>query len=257
MARYARGLVVTLGFVLLGLFVTMVPQKTALGQNGNTQPVFVTNKTVPTTVTNFPATQNVNVTNAALPVMGTVNANINGTPTVSANITNSPLSALITNPMSNPVIAQDADNAARNSFGAFGQCNFSTNSCSISQIYLVPAGKIAVLTTISGVCSLRSGDTLDDINLSFVAAQDPTTDRQATAFIDFAPGPGSAAFGFQQITFTQSLNVYAWSSPNTPRIQPTPFPVNVRFTSPTDETNSGAFCTATLFGHLVSEPQIQ
>jgi hypothetical protein len=269
MGRFTRALLATFGFVLLGLFIIMVPQKNALGQGGapvvvqNTPlpiagTVNITNNPLPVNLTNtpLPVSGNVNVTNASLPVTGTVTANINSLPNVNATITNSPLSALITNPMTNPVITQNVDNAARNSFAAEQQCNFSTTTCTINPLYLVPAGKIAVLTTISSACVLRLGDTLVDVQLRFVAPLDPSTDRQIDASMNFTPGPGNALFGGQQIIFTQSLNVYAWSSPNTPRIVPTPFPVLALFVSATDQTNSGATCDVSLFGHLVSEPQI-
>ena len=122
MTRFTRALVAALGVVFLGFVMTLVPQKNASGQQGNTQPVIVTNKTVPTTVTNtplpisggvtvgnFPATQNVNVTNAPLPVTGTVTATINGTPTVNASISNPSLSANISNLASNPVPVREGN----------------------------------------------------------------------------------------------------------------------------------------------------
>src|SRR6266481_4990943 len=74
MKRFSRALVATFGFVFLGLVISLVPQKSAVGVNT--------------------ATQNVNVTNPSLNVnasqSGTWNVGITGTPSV--NISNLPSS---------------------------------------------------------------------------------------------------------------------------------------------------------------------
>lgn len=270
MRRFTRVIVVTLGCVSLVVGISFVSQKNVSGAP-NSAPVTVTNTPLPTIVANtplpvsgnvnvtnafLPVTGNINVTNASLPVTGTVTANINSLPNVNATITNPNLSALITNPANNPVITQDNDNAARSSFAAQVGCNFSIDHCSINPLYLVPVGKIAVLTTISGLCALRPGDALLDADLTVVTPVDPSTDQQIFNDVYITPGAGTAIFGFQVIIFTQSLNVFAWPSPNTPRIVQNPGIVKVLFTATADETNSGASCTVNLIGHLVSEPQI-
>ena len=74
MKRFSRALVATFGFVFLGLVVSLVPQKSAVGVSN--------------------ATQNVNVTNPSLNVnasqSGTWNVGISGTPSV--NVSNLPSS---------------------------------------------------------------------------------------------------------------------------------------------------------------------
>ena len=82
MKRFARALAAILSIVVLGSFVVLVPQKTAIG--AGSAPVTIMNtatNAVPVTgsvsatvsgtvgVNNFPATQNVNITNTAAPLL--------------------------------------------------------------------------------------------------------------------------------------------------------------------------------------------
>jgi hypothetical protein len=224
MARFTRGLVVTLGVVLLGFFITIVPQKTALGQNGNTQPVFVTNKTVPTTVTNtplpvsgnlaatvsgsvavsnFPATQNVNVTNAALPVTGTVTANINGTPTVNANISNSSLSALITNPTTNPVLNRNIDRPENQPFNV-PLCTVGAGGVSLQPQQCFFGGEtspqLLTVPTTTG-----NGLTVQRLVIEYVDGACNAAASSVTA-VTLSAAAGGNLGGFGPPTFTNQFN---------------------------------------------------
>lgn len=79
MKRFGRALAVALGIAVLASAVSLVPQKNATADGG--APVnIISPLPLPVTgtvgVNNFPATQNVSITNPSVPVSGTVQANV-------------------------------------------------------------------------------------------------------------------------------------------------------------------------------------
>jgi hypothetical protein len=157
MPRFARGLGATLGIVLLGLFITLVPQRNASGAPPNTN-VVVVNTPLPTIVTNtplpvsgnlaatvsgnvnvgnFPATQNVNVTNT-VPVSGTVTAQI-ATPV--------PVSGAVgINPSATTHVLQNASQLVQFTVFTNGFIQTSNTGAPASVFFTVPAGQVLILT---------------------------------------------------------------------------------------------------------------
>ena len=156
MPRFARGLVVSLGVVLLGLLITIVPQRNASGAPG--APVIVQNVPLPTTVTNtplpvsgnlaatvsgnvnvgnFPPTQNVNVTNT-VPVSGTVTAQI-ATPV--------PVSGAVgITPSATTHVLQNASQLIQFNVFTNGFVQISNTGLPATVFFTVPAGQVLILT---------------------------------------------------------------------------------------------------------------
>jgi hypothetical protein len=178
MARFKRAFVVIFGFVLLGFLITAIPQKNASGQSP--APVTVTNTPLPITGS---VSGTVNVRNVPLPVRvtnpisGSVTANISGTPTVNANITNSSLpvnlaagstvsvsgsSVSVSNLATSPVRISDVDNPAHNA--VIGSCDLSpscnilfTSQLSATQFSSVPSGFLLVIEMVSPSVDVTPG----------------------------------------------------------------------------------------------------
>lgn len=113
MNRFVRAFAVTLGLVIFGSVLSLMPQKTATATGG--APVTVLNTPLPVTgtvnaavsgsigVNNFPGNQSVSITNPSVPVSGSVGV----TGTVS-----------VANSSASPVPTFATDNPARNSYQA-------------------------------------------------------------------------------------------------------------------------------------------
>lgn len=243
MKQFGKLMLVTLGFGVLGFLMSLFPHKGAGG---------------------LPVATNVNVVNTPLPVGGNVTATISGTPTVnvaSLPPLNFPGNVGISGPVSVqnlgsgsgapiPIVTQDSDEAARKSFAASGTCNWAGNQCTISPIYAVPTGQIAVIDSVSGACGVRTGTSLLAVDVNFIAPVNPSSPQQL--FLNdvlIIPGPEVAAFGHQVITFAGAQKFYAWSSPFI-----VPSAINVTIISPDDQTNNGSNCSpVSVVGHLVSQ----
>jgi hypothetical protein len=132
----------------------------------------------PTSAQLTPPVVPVKVTNTPLPVQGTVTANINSLPNVNATITNSSLSALITNPANNPVlVSKVSDTADREFFFSLCEADYSFPAdCPAGfnqfrqefiSVFTVPTSTPSGLTVTRAVIEYTSGlcraDTTDDI----------------------------------------------------------------------------------------------
>jgi len=75
----------------------------------------------------------------------------------------------VINPSSQPVFTLDAD--AHNSFVASDGCAFykGSSQCVIPDLYTVPEGDIAVIDSVSAVCSLVSGTSPSNISVAFTS----------------------------------------------------------------------------------------
>lgn len=144
MARFARGLAVTSGFVLLGLILAVAPQKNASGAPGATN-VVVTN-------TPLPVTGSVSVANT-VPVSGSVSV-ANTVPisgTVNTSLLNPPLLPLLPS----NTITLTAFNAGQSCEGApfegFAFNYFVAKNSGILGNFTLPAGQVLVVTNFSWV----------------------------------------------------------------------------------------------------------
>jgi len=147
MKEFAKIMMVALGFGCTAMLLSLIPPKKAEG-------------TVAAAV---------QVMNTPLPVTGTVNATINGTPTV--NVASMPPISVgqvtlagnvpVVNPTSNsapvPLLIRDSDAAARQPFSYLDSCTFgSPNADTCGGAFsIVPDGKILVLEDVSGSCTIN------------------------------------------------------------------------------------------------------
>lgn len=181
MKKMAGILLIGLVFGLVVAVLGLLTSKPAPAQFPPTVvPVKVTNTPLPvqgTVNANVTNTVPVNVTNTPVPVQGTVTANINSLPNVNATITNSSLSALITNSTTNPVLDRNIDRPANQPFNLTlcgngappGGINFVPQTCFFNgtdtnpQAFTIPSttynGQTVqrlVIEYVSGICNTGS-----------------------------------------------------------------------------------------------------
>lgn len=205
MRRFARALAVTLGLVIIGSIVSLVPQKNAAGSAA--APVTVVN-------TPLPVTGNVSAS-----VSGTVGAQqsgnwsvgISGTPTVNANVT-FPRSIGVQNArdlssLLIPLLQQDTDNPARQPFTQ--ECTVSTldtagrGFCSLDT---VPTGKRFIIETVSGGLNTTPGIKPTQISLQV------NTTGTVRAYFFSATFRGNSSFFGDSFVVNQPVRIYADSS---------------------------------------------
>jgi hypothetical protein len=188
-------------------------------------PVKVTNTPLPVNA-NVTNTVPVNVTNSSLQVQGTVTANINSLPNVNATITNSLLSALITNPTTNPVLVSNVNDSvdheyfsslcetdvangiycngfpvvATNGFETLGEINIPTSTASGLKVTQ------AVIEFVSGFCLATPSDDISNVSLVIPG---PSGSPYSLLLVRTAAPSGASNW-----TFSQTTKIYA--SPGTP-----------------------------------------
>ena len=133
MKRFARLLVVTLGFGVLGFVISLVPQKSATGSGS--APVSIIGP-LPIPVTGTVNASVGGTVNAAQ--SGTWNVGITGTPTVNANVTF---------PSSLPVNDGNAFNPYRTNCSESGGVSSKSGFCDLG---VVPDGKELVIEEVTG-----------------------------------------------------------------------------------------------------------
>jgi hypothetical protein len=192
----------------------------------NSKPVVAQTSSVPVRVTNTPlpvqGTVNANVTNSSLPVTGTVTANINSLPNVNATITNSPLSALITNPATNPVLVSNLNDSLDHEFFSnlcetdvanSTQCNafpvVATNGPETLGEITIPKFTAsglkvtqAVIEFVSGVCLATPSDDIGYVSLIL-----PAPSGQPFYLLPVRTASPSGASNW---TFSQTTKIYAY-----------------------------------------------
>jgi hypothetical protein len=219
MRQFAKLLLVTLGFGMLGFVMSLVPQRTAAGPGA--APVNIVSS-IPLTVgvNNFPST----LTGASVPVSGKVNATIVGTPTVTFS-------------SSQPVPTLGVE--ALTSFVADNSCAFLNSiDCHIAPIYTVPAGKIAVIESVGGFCSGTAPFAIIFLEIDFTG-----TDGQPK-LLRFSPGAAvPTGGGFNANAWGLNLKTYAAGGT-------TGNPINFLAEETAGSTNSD--CNFTVSGYLVS-----
>lgn len=191
------------------------------------------------------------VSNLFVTVTNTPNVNVVNTPSV--NVASLPAvqvgsvsgNVAVTNALDNsnnpiPLVTQSQLNGS-NAFDVNGTCKFdgSTTSCGFD-IYDVPAGKIAVIQSVTGTCGLDSGTILTGVQQSYTTPSglrvasfpvtQPTQQLTSSAFANFGgPLTGYAA------------NVGIFGGP-----------IDEDFFTTATQT-SGNSCTAELAGYLVKQ----
>jgi len=202
MARFTRGLVVTLVVLVLGSFVVMLQQKPASGAPGPA-PVTVVNTPLPTTVTNTP-----------LPVSGSLAATVSGTVAVNNFPTNQNVSGTVVNTSVNPVPILDVNTSAKEPFQTL-LCNAGgsfSGSCPEPVQFVVPSMttdnlpvKRLVIENVSGICSQGATTQVEAMAVStFVNENTVNNVSQALALITVLPGVSPAA-----PTFNGTTRLYA------------------------------------------------
>lgn len=250
MKRFARVLVVILSLAVIGSVVSLVPQKNAAAVGGapvtimntatNAVPVTGTvNATVSGTVgvNNFPATQNVNISNPSIPVSaqqsGDWNVGLAGTPTVQfANTT--------------PLLVKNLDEPGREPYQQTVQIPEANSGCpgspcdSTFTFPAVPANKRLVIQHVSANLILFSG------SFPFSATLGPT-------------GPGNPLpLGGHQLLLTlqgsgQGFDFWITSQQVTFYVDPLQQPT-IDVTSDPAHTPQSVAINATITGYLVSLP---
>ena len=223
MKQFAKLLLVTLGFGVLGFVMSLFPQKNAGGAPPpppTGAPVSIVGS-IPLTVgvNNFPAA----LTGASVPVSGNVNATIIGTPTV--NISSA-----------QPVSTLGAE--ALTSFVGFNSCGFLNNSsdCTIGPpipIFTVPQGQIAVIESVNGFCGGTAPFAIIFLEIDFTGP-----DGQPK-LMRFAPGAAVQNAGGEEITWGLNLKTYASAGP-------------INFIAEQVTGSTGGSCNAGISGHLVA-----
>jgi hypothetical protein len=213
MKQFARLLLVTLGFGVLGFMMSLFPQKNAGGAPPpppTGAPVNIINS-IPLTVgvSNFPAT----LTGASVPVSGSV------------NITSA-----------QPVSTLGAE--ALTSFVGFNSCAFLNNSsdCTIGPpvpIFTVPQGQIAVIESVNGFCGGTAPFAIIFLEIDFTGP-----DGQPK-LMRFAPGATVPNAGGDEITWGLNLKTYASAGP-------------INFLAEQVAGSTGGSCNAGISGHLVA-----
>lgn len=183
MKRFARLLVVTAVFGMLGFAMSLVSQKNATGAGG--APVNITSP-------------------LPLPVTGSVNANITNTSAlpVSFNGTTQPVS--FSNQSTAPLYTRDVDKPAHNPFTAQAGCSAVpiVNSCANAAIS-VPSGNELVIEAIS-IIALEATPQQDQLYATIEVTTNGTTHFDALLL------PLAGAFnGYSTYPVTQSVHLYA------------------------------------------------
>lgn len=186
----------------------------------------------------------VTVTNTSanpVPVSGAVT--VSGLPAVQiASVSgNVPVTnALDRNNNAIPLVVQNPLSAG-NAFDVSGFCNFAGNALSCdAQPYTVPDGKIAVIQSVTGSCSLDSGTGLTSVELSYTA---PNGSRVGS----FPSVHATQQFtNFASANFGGSLVNYAAGAPIGLAVIDVDF-----FTSASQ--SSGRICSIEIAGYLVNQ----
>jgi len=232
MKRFAKLMLVTIGFGVLGFVMSLVPQKTAKGT----------------------VAAQVNVVNTPLPVTGNVNATLTGTPTV--NVANIPPvnvnfpssigvngSVLVTNPITTfgnglaqvPLLIREVDDRELApievvSFEALS----SGGVVSGSSPFTVPTSTRFVIDQIDGFCFTSLGNTINLSTLTFNSGGSPFT-------INFHLTP-EAPVVILSVAYTFNLPVHYVADPGS----------TFSGRAFTTDLTSSTECTYNLSGHLVS-----
>jgi hypothetical protein len=202
-----------------------------------------------------PVTGGVAVTNT-VPVSGSVNATVtslpavqlSGTPTVNVasmpNVTASIGGNVpVTNPLDGngnpiPLVTQNPVSAT-NAFDVLDECNVpeGQHNCS-GTIYTVPAGKMAVIQSMSANCQLPAGQNMTLLAINYLAPGGSGD----TAYMQ--PGPLLASFNGEFVSISQEhLTAYAVGGNSGS---------NISFAAVTNG-GSGADCFLELAGYLVNQ----
>ena len=214
MKQFARLLLATVGFGLLGFVMSLVPQKNAGGAPPpppSGAPVNIIDS-IPLTVgvNNFPPA----LTGASVPVSGNV------------NITSA-----------QPISTLGAE--ARTSFVGFNSCAAPVNSveCQIAgstPIYTVPPGQIAVIESVNGFCGGTAPYALIFVEIDFTGP-----DGQPK-LMRFSPGAAAVPNGGSDVnSWGLNLKTYASAGP-------------INFLAEGSVGSTGGSCNAGISGHLVS-----
>lgn len=150
---------------------------------------------------------------------------------LSPRATHAIVSTLVTvvNTSANPV--PTVPTQALNHFNVTTGCSFSGSECAIDTLFSVPAGKTAVVESVSGFCNTENGIGIVLLRL------DSTPSDHTTSF--FVPGPGLLSGGTNTITsWAQSGNFYA--SPSS----------TLRFTAASTGQSLSGFCLVDINGYL-------
>ena len=222
MNRFAKLMLVTIGFGVLGFVMSLVPQKTAKGT----------------------VAAQVNVVNTPLPVTGNVNATINGTPTV--NVANIPPvnvnfpssigvngSVSVTNPFNGfgqvPLAISDLENRDRAPIG-FVSLDFESTpgfagSFQATSSFTVPMSARFVIDQIDGLCTTTSGNIMSEAQLLFNSGGSvveiflPLTPQPPTPVVvygfnlpvHYVADPGSSFTGGANTTDGSGLSRCIWN----------------------------------------------
>lgn len=144
------------GVVLVGLAMDLLAPKAVRAVSN----LFVT---VTNTSTNpVPVTGNVAVSSLPAVVVGSINGNLPVTNAVDSNA--SPIPLVTQSPLS-----------SANTFDVSGNCAFTDVLCAIVPIYSVPAGKLAVIQSVTGNCSLAFSTNLIVAQQIYTAPNGVTT----------------------------------------------------------------------------------
>jgi len=203
MKRFARLLLVTVGFGALGFVMSLVPQRNATGAGA--APVTIASP-LPVPVT---GSVNAAVTGTvAAQQSGSWNVGITGTPTVNANVT-FPSSIGVQNAkdlssLPIPLLQQDTDNPARQPFTL--ECTISTFDTSGKGFCLldpIPTGKRFVIEAVSGGVTTTPGIKPIQLNLQV---------NTAGTFRDYffsATFQGTSSFFGDSFVVYQPVRIYA------------------------------------------------
>ncbi len=218
MKPFARIMLLTLGFALLSASIGVFTTPSGRAAAANLFQVFVTN----TASTPVPVTGSVGVS-------GTPNVNVTNTPAVNAQqVTGGTLN--FSNTPSTPIFTRDKDNPALAPFQTTLCIGLSLATCAgLPNIFTVGASQQLVIEFVAVRCRPNGGA----VALSFLT----TTAGGNSAAYRFPPGQAGSS-GTEFIA-NQQVRIYA--DPGT----------NVELSS-FDSFGSGAFCTATLSGNLVT-----
>jgi len=143
----------------------------------------------------------------------------------------------VTNTPANPVNTLAAD--AATAFVEQNRCTFVENGCTVGSLYVVPAGQIAVVESLSGACDLDPG--AGEEAIEFQLGYNNPSGSFVTASI--APGPvfQFPIDGLQSSVGGENFRTYVSAGP----ISATAITGNF-------ELNSLDACVFTLSGHLVT-----
>jgi hypothetical protein len=207
MKRFAKLLVVTLGFGALGFVISLVPQRNATGAGA--APVSIVSS-IPLSVNGTLSAQQ----------SGNWNVGITGTPTVSlaagtgVNVRN-PLDSL-NNPIA--LVTRDTDQAARRPFSAGVGCNLGLNGglppCpplptgnTTRTLFQPPIGQTAAVQFVAAECNFTASGQSGAVEISFLSAGAPEPLR-----ILYGMSPFSGTSGNNFVVVTQPTTIYVQST---------------------------------------------